>query len=233
MQIESKEQFKDLWSMYKIACQIDNAWRDYYNYRSELFGGPGNGCDDYRDIDPTHESYMTNLRKKAQNSEEYFKSKFNISYKEYKAQHPLENMKKVGQDIIKDIEDRLYKATNYCEKCGGPYSTCTKCSDFGKCDQLREELKQAKQIFMDENGIISATMARQLTDQAIAEDTECLKPIMNKIHDFATKKQYYCYISGSTPDYVIKKLNDLGYKTKLQKGDPRDPREQDNYCVSW
>lgn len=232
MKIESKEQFKDLWNMYKIACQIDNAWRDYYNYRSELFGVPGNGCDDYRDIDPTDESYLTNLMKKAKNMEEYFQNEFEISYKEYKEQHQLENIKKFGQDIIKYLEDKLQLATNHCNICGG-HLDCAHCVDFGKCDNLKEELKQAKQIFMDENGIISATIARQLTDQAIKEDTECLKPIMNKILDFAKKKQYYCYISGTTPDYVIKKLNDLGYKTKLQKGDPRDPREQDNYCVSW
>ena len=86
---------------------------------------------------------------------------------------------------------------------------------------------------MDENEIISATMARQLTDQAIKEDIECLKPIMDKIRDIAKKKQYYCYISGTTPDYVIKKLNDLGYKITLEKGDPRDPREKDLYLISW
>ena len=232
MKIESKEQFKDLWNMYKIACQIDNAWRDYYNYRSELFGGPGNGCDDYRDIDPTDESYLTNLMKKAKNMEEYFQNEFKMSYKEYRKQHPLENMKKFGQDIIKDLEYRFHIATEHCNKCGGHFD-CMDCADFGKRDKLKEELKQTKQIFMDDNGIISATMARQLTDQAIEEDTECLKPIMDKIRDFTKKKQYYCYISGTTPDYVIKKLNDLGYKTKLEKGDPRDPREHDNYCVSW
>ena len=120
------------------------------------------------------------------------------------------------------------------DKCGGNFNDdCRDCADFDKRERLKEELKQAKQTFMCENEIISATMARQLTNQAIKEDTECLKLIMNKIRDFAAKKQYYCYISGTTPDYIIKKLNDLGYKTKLQKGDPRDPREQDNYCISW
>ena len=62
-----KEQFNNLWDMYKIAHKIDIAWQDYYNYQSHLFGGPGNGCDDYRCIDPTNESYLTNLMKKAKN----------------------------------------------------------------------------------------------------------------------------------------------------------------------
>ena len=112
MKIESKEQFKDLWNMYKIACQIDTAWRDYYNYRSELFGGPGNGCDDYRDIDPTDESYLTNLMKKAKNMEEYFQNEFKMSYKEYRKQHPSENIKNVGQDIIKDLEYMNYNTSD-------------------------------------------------------------------------------------------------------------------------
>lgn len=229
-----KEQYNDLWDMYKIAHKIDIAWQDYYNYQSHLFGGPGNGCDDYRCIDPTDESYLTNLMKKAKNMEEYFQNIFNISYKEYKEQNTLENMKKVGQDIIKDLEYRVNIASNHCDKCGGNFNDdCRNCAGFNKREMLKEELKQAKQTFMCENEIISATMARQFTDQAIKEDTECLKPIMNKIRDFAAKKQYYCYISGTTPDYIIKKLNDLGYKTKLQKGDPRDTREQDNYCISW
>ena len=29
---------------------IKKAWNEYYRYREDNFGGPGNGCDDYRDI---------------------------------------------------------------------------------------------------------------------------------------------------------------------------------------
>ena len=56
---------------------------------------------------------------------------------------------------------------------------------------------------------------------------------MNKIKEAAKKMQYHCYISAPIPDYVLQKLAILGYKTKLEKGDPRDPRETDNYLISW
>ena len=57
--------------------------------------------------------------------------------------------------------------------------------------------------------------------------------IMNKIKEAAKKMQYHCYIMAPIPDYVLQKLAILGYKTKLEKGDPRDPRETDNYLISW
>ena len=50
---------------------------------------------------------------KGKNMEEYFQNTFNISYKEYKEQNTLENMKKVGQDIIKDLEYRVNTASNH------------------------------------------------------------------------------------------------------------------------
>ena len=54
-----------------------------------------------------------------------------------------------------------------------------------------------------------------------------------EISEAAKKKQYNCYINGSTPDYIIKKLHSLGYKTNYIKGDFRDPREQDLYEIHW
>ena len=70
--------------MVEFAEEIDKAWDAYYNYRHNLFGGPGNGCDDYRDIDSEKESYLTNLYKKARNMEEGFKNIHDMTYTEYK-----------------------------------------------------------------------------------------------------------------------------------------------------
>ena len=30
--------------------QVDKAWKEWNDYKENHFGGPGNGCDDYRDI---------------------------------------------------------------------------------------------------------------------------------------------------------------------------------------
>ena len=30
--------------------QVDKAWKEWNDYKERHFGGPGNGCDDYRDI---------------------------------------------------------------------------------------------------------------------------------------------------------------------------------------
>ena len=30
--------------------KVKKAWQEYYDYKERHFGGPGNGCDDYRDI---------------------------------------------------------------------------------------------------------------------------------------------------------------------------------------
>ena len=86
---------------------------------------------------------------------------------------------------------------------------------------------------MNEIELISASDAHKMTDEARENDLESLKPILKKISEAAKKKQYNCYINGSTPDYIIQKLHSLGYKTKLEKGDPRDPRETDMYLISW
>jgi hypothetical protein len=81
--------------------------------------------------------------------------------------------------------------------------------------------------------IISAQEAHDLTKETIDNDVKCLIPIMNRIKEAAKKMQYHCYISAPIPDYVLQKLAILGYKTKLEKGDSRDPRETDNYLISW
>jgi len=81
--------------------------------------------------------------------------------------------------------------------------------------------------------IISAQEAHDLTKETIDNDIKCLIPIMNKIKEATKKMQYHCYIGAPIPDYVLQKLAILGYKTKLEKGDPRDPRETDNYLISW
>ena len=86
---------------------------------------------------------------------------------------------------------------------------------------------------MSEIEIISAIRAHELTKESIESDNECLGPIMNKIKEATKKKKYSCYISGATPDYIIQKLQILGYKTQYIKGDFRDPRETDIYEISW
>lgn len=85
----------------------------------------------------------------------------------------------------------------------------------------------------EKSDIFSASEARKITDKAREEDIECLKPIMKKIRENAQKKDYHCYISSSTPKYVITKLENLGYDIKLIKGDFRNPLDQDIYKISW
>ena len=86
---------------------------------------------------------------------------------------------------------------------------------------------------IEQKEIINADKARNLTREAIQKDDTLLYPIMDKIRAAIQKKEFSCYISGCTPDYVIQKLLSLGYKTKFHKGCPSDPREQDIYEVSW
>lgn len=45
--------------------EVENAWKEYYDYRHELFSGPGNGCDDYRDIPDEVEKKLKKLYSKA------------------------------------------------------------------------------------------------------------------------------------------------------------------------
>ena len=86
---------------------------------------------------------------------------------------------------------------------------------------------------MEQKEILRADEARDLTREVIRKDDTVLYPIMDKIRAAAQKKEFSCYISGCTPDYVIQKLLSLGYKTKFHKGCQSDPREQDIYEVSW
>ena len=45
--------------------EVENAWKEYYDYRHELFSGPGNGCDDYIDIPDEVERKLKKLYSKA------------------------------------------------------------------------------------------------------------------------------------------------------------------------
>lgn len=45
--------------------EVENAWKEYYDYRHELFRGPGNCCDDYRDIPDEVERKLKKLYSKA------------------------------------------------------------------------------------------------------------------------------------------------------------------------
>ena len=90
----------------EFALEIDKAWDDYYNFHHELFSGPGNGCDDYRDLDEVDGSYLTNLRKKAENMEEGFFNIYGIKYREYKDNNkkkmtPAEFIKYAAENHIK------------------------------------------------------------------------------------------------------------------------------------
>lgn len=86
---------------------------------------------------------------------------------------------------------------------------------------------------MEQKEILNADKARNLTREVIQKDDTVLYPIMDKICAAIQKKEFSCYISGCTPDYVIQKLSSLGYKTKFHKGYTCDPREQDIYEISW
>ncbi len=85
----------------------------------------------------------------------------------------------------------------------------------------------------EDTNIFSAKVARAMTDKARDEDMSYLKPIMEKIQNNAKSKNYHCYISATTPDYVLEKLRRLGYTVQLIKVDPRDPRETDTIKISW
>jgi len=47
--------------------QVDKAWEEYRDFRYKEFGGPGNGCDDYRDCSPEVSAKMNKLYKIAIN----------------------------------------------------------------------------------------------------------------------------------------------------------------------
>ena len=52
--------------------QVDEAWKGYHNFRDREFGGPGNGCDDYRDCFPEVSAKMMKLYKSAQDLEKQY-----------------------------------------------------------------------------------------------------------------------------------------------------------------
>ena len=87
---------------------------------------------------------------------------------------------------------------------------------------------------MEDIEIIDANEARRLTKEAINKDNSVLKPIMEKIKKAINNKEYYCYISGTTSEYVIDKLHALGYQTQyLTNFDFNDPHSTPLYKVMW
>ena len=86
---------------------------------------------------------------------------------------------------------------------------------------------------MNDFEIISANEAYKMTTDSIDKDNSVLKPIMEKIKKAINMKEYHCYIDGSTPEIILNKLVNRGYKVQLIKADPRDPRESDIYKVTW
>lgn len=65
-----------------LKKQCEEAWNQYYNYRHSQFGGPGNGCDDYRDIPDTVSNKLMNLRKNAEKLSKEFKKTYGYEYNE-------------------------------------------------------------------------------------------------------------------------------------------------------
>lgn len=49
--------------------ESQKAWKDYRDYRQKLFGGPGNGCDDYRYMTNEEEKKLMELYQKARKLE--------------------------------------------------------------------------------------------------------------------------------------------------------------------
>ena len=52
--------------------QVDEAWKGYHNFRDIEFGGPGNGCDDYRDCSPEVSAEMMKLYKTARDLQKQY-----------------------------------------------------------------------------------------------------------------------------------------------------------------
>lgn len=48
----------------------EKAWEEYQNYKHELFGGPGSGCDDYRYMTEKEEKRLRELYQKYQKEKE-------------------------------------------------------------------------------------------------------------------------------------------------------------------
>jgi len=75
--------------------QVDKAWREYYNYHRQQFGGPGNGCDDYRDI-----------------PDEVFRKEKELEDKARKLQKEYDESFKSHKAIIKKNHDGTYYITD-------------------------------------------------------------------------------------------------------------------------
>ena len=145
---------------------------------------------------------------------------------------------KVISEVLNNLETELNKLEEICKKChGNTMDDCMYCNIDDKKINLRKQIEETKHVFkMEENNnnfIISAEKARNMTNDVIKNDQQCLEPIMKKIREAVNNKKFNCYIDGSTPDYVISKLQNLGYIVHLEHGDPRDPREHDIYEIKW
>lgn len=86
---------------------------------------------------------------------------------------------------------------------------------------------------MENPKILTAEEARKLTKQNIELDDTVLYPIMEKIKEAISKKQYVCYVSAPLESYVLDKLHKLGYNTEYMQCDRDDPRETNMYKIMW
>ncbi len=93
--------------MYDIITkeQVERAWKEYYDFIHNEFGGPGNGCDDYRDCSPEVSSKIMKLYKFAQNLQKKYDEL--IKYNNY-------NMnKEEKRDLIIDKGVKIKEWINY------------------------------------------------------------------------------------------------------------------------
>lgn len=74
---------------------IKKAWNEYYHFKEDYFGGPGNGCDDYRDI-----------------PDEVFKKRRELEEKVKKLQKEYDEFLKSSKTIIKKNSDGTYYITD-------------------------------------------------------------------------------------------------------------------------
>ena len=70
---------------------IKKAWNEYYRFKEDHFGGPGSGCDDYRDI-----------------PDEVFKKRRELEEKVKKLQKEYDESLKSTKAIIKKNSDGTY-----------------------------------------------------------------------------------------------------------------------------
>lgn len=221
---------------------IKEAIKQAYNDDPCKHCGPGNGCDDCRGCKDAKIS--SQIWKPVYKMKDDYKQKFGV---------PVEFDDDL--DIVKEYEKNWQKWSNYCRKCGGNFGDdCIDCKEwdeivkcvnsyhFWKNEMKRKynydytknkiEIKKSKST-MEIIEIMTAEQAKKLLEKEIEDDKQCLIPIMESIQNAIKQKRNYVHISGGTPDYVIDKLKNLGYKVQLEKGDPRDPKETDMYEVKW